>query len=48
MKKGNQQEQRREYTNLGSDLEERVEHVSCHASALALSITDEACLEVDM
>ena len=29
-------EQRREYIDLGSDLEERDEHVACHAAALAL------------
>ena len=48
MKKRNQQEQRREYRNLGLDLGERVEHVSCHASSLVLSITNEACREADM
>ena len=36
---------RREYTDLGFDLGEREEQVVCHASALALAMTDEACRE---
>ena len=35
-------EQRREYTSLGLDLSEREEQVACHASALALAMTDQA------
>ena len=34
-------ERRREYTDLGLDLGEREEQVVCHASALALVMTDE-------
>ena len=41
-------EQRREYTNLGLDLGEREEQVVCHASALALAMTDEAHQEEEM
>ena len=41
-------ELRREYTNLGSDLGERNEHVASHISALALAMTDEACQEAQM
>ena len=33
-------ERRREYTDLGLDLGERKEQVVCHASALALAMTD--------
>ena len=33
-------ERRREYTDLGLDLGEREEQVACHASALALAMTD--------
>ena len=40
-------ERKREYTDLGSDLSEREEQVACHASALALVMTDEARLEVE-
>ena len=35
-------ERRREYTDLGSAFGERDKHVACHASALALTTTDEA------
>ena len=35
-------EQRREYTVFGLVLSEREEQVVCHASALALAMTDEA------
>ena len=31
------------YTNLGLDLGEKQKQVACHASALALAMTDEAC-----
>ena len=41
-------EQRREYTDLGFGLGEREEHIACHASALALAMTDEACREGEM
>ena len=41
-------ERRKEYTDLGFDLGEREEPVVCHASALALAMTDEACQEVEM
>ena len=41
-------EQRRECTDLGLDLGERGEHVVCHASALALAMTDEVCREAEM
>ena len=37
-------EQRREYTDLG----ERQEQVACHASALALAMTDDARREGEM
>ena len=40
--------QRRECTNLGFDLGEREEQVVCHASALALVMTDEAHQEVEV
>ena len=36
-------EQGRECTNLGLDLGEREEQVTCYVSALALAMTDEAC-----
>ena len=39
---------RREYTDLGLDLGEREEQVICHASALALAMTDEARREAKM
>ena len=32
---------------LGLSLEERNEHVACHASALALGMTNEVCREVE-
>ena len=41
-------ERRRECTNLGLDLGEREEQVVCHASALALAMTDEARREAEM
>ena len=41
-------ERRRECTDLGSDLGEREEQVVCHASALALAMTDEARREAEM
>ena len=41
-------EQRREYTDLGLDLGEREERVACHASALALAMTDETRCEAEM
>ena len=41
-------ERRRECTDLGLDLGEREEQVVCHASALALAMTDEARREVEM
>ena len=41
-------ERRRECTNLGFDLGEREEQVICHASALALAMTDEARREAEM
>ena len=41
-------EQRRNYTNLGLDLGEREEQIVCHASALALAMTDEARWEAEM
>ena len=40
--------QRRECTDLGLDLDEREEQVVCHASALALAMTDEARREAEM
>ena len=40
--------QRREYTDLGLDLGEREEQVACHASALALAMTDDARREAEM
>ena len=41
-------ERRREYIVFGFDLGEREEQVVCHASALALAMTDEARREVEM
>ena len=41
-------ERRRECTDLGLDLGEREEQVVCHASALALAMTDEARREAVM
>ena len=41
-------EQRRECTDLGLDLGEREVQVVCHASALALAMTDEARQEAKM
>ena len=41
-KKSQQQRKKREYTDLGLDLGEREEQVACHASALALVMTDYA------
>ena len=35
-------ERRREYTDLRLDIGEREEQVACHASALALAMTDKA------
>ena len=41
-------ERRKECKDLGLDLVEREEQVACHASALALVMTDEARLEAEM
>ena len=41
-------ERRRECTDLGLDLGEREEQVVCHASALALAMTDETCREAEI
>ena len=41
-------ERRIEYTDLGLGLGEREEQVACHASALALAMTDEARQEAKM
>ena len=41
-------EQRKECTDLGLDVGEREEQVICHASALALVMTDEAHREAEM
>ena len=41
-------ERKRECTDLGLDLGEREEQVICHASALALAMTDEARREAEM
>ena len=41
-------EQTRECTDLGLDLGEREVQVVCHASALALAMTDEARREAEM
>ena len=41
-------EQRRKYTNLGLDLDEREEQVACRDSALALAMTDKAHREAEM
>ena len=41
-------ERRREYRDLGLDLGEKEEQVVCHASALALVMTDEARREAEM
>ena len=48
MEEGPATERRREYTDLELDLSEREKQVACHASALALAMTDEACLEAEM
>ena len=39
---------KRECTDLGLDLGEREEQVVCHASALALAMTDEARRQAEM
>ena len=39
---------KKEYIDLGLDLGEREEQVVCHASALALAMTDEARREAEM
>ena len=41
-------ERKRKYTDLGLDLGEREEQVVCHATALALAMTDEARREAEM
>ena len=41
-------ERKRECTDLGLDLGEREEQVVCHASVLALAMTDEARREAEM
>ena len=41
-------ERRRECTDLELDLGEREEQVVCHASAMALAMTDEAHREAEM
>ena len=41
-------EQKKECTDLGLDLGEKEEQVVCHASALALAMTDEAHREAEM
>ena len=41
-------ERRRECTDLRLDLGEREQQVVCHASALALAMTDEARREAEM
>ena len=41
-------ERRREYTVFGFDLGDREEQVVCHASALALAMTDETRREAEM
>ena len=41
-------QRRREYTVFGFDLGEKEEQVVCHASALALAMTDEAYPESEM
>ena len=39
---------KREYTDLGLDLGKREEQVTCHASAVALAMTDKALREAEM
>ena len=41
-------ERRRKYTYLWLDLGNEEEQVACHASALALAMTDKVCREVEM
>ena len=41
-------ERKREYTAFGFDFGEREEQVVCHASGLALAMTDEARREEEM
>ena len=41
-------ERKRECTDLGLDLDEREEQVVCHASVLALAMTDEARREAEI
>ena len=41
-------ERRKECTDFGLDLGEREKRVVCHASVLALAMTDEACQEAEM
>ena len=47
-KKKNQQQNEKKCIDLKSDLGERNNHVDCHATALALGSTDEACREAEM
>ena len=44
MRNKSQRQYEREYKDLG----EREEQVSCHVSALASAMTDEACREAEM
>ena len=39
---------KRQNANLGMDLGEKDEQVACRASALALAVADEACVEAKM
>ena len=41
-------EERREHTDLGLDIGEREEQVVCHASVLALAMTDRVRREAEM
>ena len=41
-------ERRRECTDLGFDLGEKEEQVACHASVLALAMTDDVRREAEM
>ena len=47
-KKSQQQNEGGKAPDSGSDLGEREEQVTCYASALLLTMTDEACREVEM
>ena len=48
MRKKSQRQNKGECTDLALDLGEREEQITCHASALALAMTDHARQEAEM